>query len=159
MTDSNGVVARIAVSRTGTRFVVTDARGAPLCVARRSWWRLPTRWHATGPDGTPLLMARTRGITRTSAEVHLQRGGRLLVRGSAWRRDFRVTDEHGDVVLTAAPRSSALSLRPYDYAVQQVPGKLHVAEVVAIVHIWRTTMKEESATASVGALAGAAATL
>ncbi len=157
VTDSNGVVARIAVSWSGNRFTAIDAHGARLCAAWTSWWRLPTRWDATGPDGRPLLTARMRGITRTSAEVRLQRGGRFMVRGSAWRRDFRVTDEHGEVVLTAAPRSSALSLRPHDYAVQQTPGTLQLPEVVALVQIWRTTMKEESATAAGGAVAGGAA--
>ncbi|MGY1761434.1 hypothetical protein ACI79G_04280 [Geodermatophilus sp. SYSU D00779] len=157
MTDSNGVVARITADWTGNRFTVTDAQGAPLCAARTSCWRLPTRWRATGPDGSLLLTARMRGITRTSAEVHLQRGGRFLVQGSAWRRDFRVTDEHGEVILTAAPRASAWSLRPHDYAVQQAPGTFQLEEVIALVHIWRTTMKEESATAAGGALAGGAA--
>jgi len=157
VTDANGVVARIAVSWTGNRFTVTDAHGAPLCAARTSWWRLPTRWHATGPDGSPLLMARMRGITRTFAEVRLQRGGRFVVQGSAWRRDFRISDEHGEVVLTAAPRSSALSLRPHDYAVQHAAGTFQLAELVALVQIWRTTMKEESATAAGGAAVGGAA--
>ena len=157
VTDSTGVVARIAVSWTGNRFTATDAQGAPLCAAWTSWWRLPTRWEATGPHGSPLLTARMRGITKTRAEVHLHRGGRFLVQGSAWRRDFRVTDEHGEVVLTAAPRSSALSLRPHDYAVQQAPGTLQLPEVVALVQIWRMTTKEESATAAGGAVAGGAA--
>ncbi len=153
----DGVIARITVDRTGHRFTATDARGAPLCAARTSWWRLPTRWQATGPDGSPLLTARMRGITGSSAEVRLRRGGRFVVQGSAWRRGFRVVDEHGEVVLTAAPRTPAWSLRPHDYAVQPAPGSLQLAEVVAIVHIWRTTRKEESATAAAGAIAGGAA--
>lgn len=157
VTDADGVVARIAVGWTGRRFTVTDAQGAPLCAARTSWWRLPTQWHATGPDGRPLLTARMRGITRTSAEVHLERGGRFVVRGSVWRRDFRVTDEHGRLVLTAAPRSSALSLGPHDYAVHQAPGTFRLPEVVALVQIWRTTVEEESATAAGAAVAGGSA--
>lgn len=157
VTDSNGVVARIAVSWTGNRFTATDARGAPLCAAWTSWWRLPTRWDATGPDGSPLLTARMRGIAKTRAEVDLQRGDRFLIQGSTWRRDFRVTGEHGEVVLTAAPRSSVLSLRPHDYAVQRTPGTLQLAEVVALVQIWRATTEEESATTAGGAVAGGAA--
>jgi hypothetical protein len=98
-----------------------------------------------------------RGITKTSAEVHLHRGGRFVVQGSAWRRDLRVTDEHGEVVLTAAPRSSAWSLRRRGYAVHQAPGTLQLPEVVALVQIWRATMEEESATAAGGAVAGGAA--
>ena len=154
VTDANGVVARIAVTWTGNRFTVTDARGAPLCAGRTSRWRLPTRWDVTGPDGSLLLTVGVRGIARTSAEVHLRRGGRLLVQGRAGRRDLRVTDEHGGVVLTAAPRASAWSLRRHGHAVQHAPGTLQLAEVVALVHIWGRIREEESATAAVGALAG-----
>ncbi|SFO74227.1 hypothetical protein SAMN05660464_0892 [Geodermatophilus dictyosporus] len=157
VTDAYGVVARIAVGRTGNRFTVTDAQGALLCAGRTSRWRLPRRWDVTGPDGSPLLTARVRGIARTSVEVHLRRGGRLLVRGRAWRRDLRVTDEHGEVVLTAVPRAPAWSLRRHGHAVQQAPGRLELAEVVALVHIWGRTREEESATAAVGALAGGSA--
>lgn len=151
------VVARIRAGWTGHRFTVTDPQGTVLCTARTSWWRLPARWDVTDPDGGPLLVARMRGITRTAAEVHLERGGRLVVQGSAWRRDFRVVDEHGRVVLTAVPRTSAFSLRRHDYAVQLDRRILQLAEAVALVHLWRTTMKEESATAASGALAGGAA--
>ncbi|MEX5717427.1 hypothetical protein [Geodermatophilus maliterrae] len=157
VTDVKGVVARIAVSWTGNRFTVTDARGAPLCAARTSWWRLPTRWDATGPDGSPLLTVRMRGIARTSAEVHLQRGGRLVVQGSAWRRDFRVSDERGELVLTATPRSSVWSLRQHDHLVHHDPRTLRLPEVVALVQIWRTTVEEESATAAGAAVAGGSA--
>lgn len=37
----------------------------------------------------------------------------------AWKRDFTVSGADGTAVVTVVPQTSALSLRPHDYAVQQ----------------------------------------
>jgi hypothetical protein len=78
------------------------------------------------------------------------------VRGSAWRRDFIVTDVDGAPVLTAVPRTSAVSFRQHDYAVVQTRPVFQLPEIVALVQIWRMVRKNDAATAS-GA-AGVAAT-
>ena len=85
------------------------------------------------------------------------RGGDFVVRGSAWRRDFTVTDATGTSVLTAAAQTSALSFRPHDYAVQQTGTVLRLPEIVAIVQIWRMIKKSDSAAAAGAATAAGAA--
>ena len=71
---------------------------------------------------------------RNTAAVHMARGSDLIMRGSPWRRDFAVLDEDGRTVLSAAPRTSPMSPRQHDYAVQQsIPGTLNLTEMIAIV--------------------------
>ena len=157
VTDASGVVvARIQPSWTGTSFVAVDADGAAICAARVPWGGLSSTWRATGPDAGPLLSV-TRRFLRSGATVRLERGGDLVVRGSAWRRDFTVTDASGASALTAAPRTSALSFRPHDYAIQQSGHVLRLPEIVAIVQIWRMIKKTESAAAAGAATAAGAA--
>jgi hypothetical protein len=83
---------------------------------------------------------------RNTATVQLARGGDLIVRGRPWRRDFVVLDPDGRMVLSAAPRTSPISLRQHDYAVHQSnPGTLNIAEVIAIVQVWRMVKKSDAA--------------
>jgi hypothetical protein len=68
------------------------------------------------------------------------------VRGSPWRRDFTVLGLDGRTVLSAAPRTSAVSPRQHDYAVHQpAPGTLSPAEVIAIVQVWRMMKRSDVA--------------
>ncbi len=157
VTDQSGaVVARIHPSWTGTSFVAVDADRAVLCTARVPWGGLSSTWRATEPEAGSLLSVTSR-FFRSEASVRLERGGDFVVRGSAWRRDFTVTDASGAVILTATPRTSALSFRPHDYALQQSGSVLRLPEVVAIVQIWRMTKKNESAAAAGAATAAGAA--
>jgi hypothetical protein len=157
VTDQAGaVVARIQPRWTGTGFVAVDADGAPLCAASVGWGGLSSTWRATGPDAAPLLSVTSRFL-RSGASVRLERGGDLVVRGSAWRRDFTVTDDAGTPVLTAVPQTSALSFRPHDFVVQQTGTVLVLPEIVAIVQTWRMIKKNESAAAAGGVAAAGAA--
>jgi hypothetical protein len=156
VTDATGTtVARISTRWTGTSFVASDANDRVLCEASTAWWGLSPTWRATGPDARAMLSLTTR-LMRTSASVHLERGGDFVVRGSAWRRDFIVTDVDGAPVLTAVPRTSAVSFRQHDYAVVQTRPVFQLPEIVALVQIWRMVRKNDAATAS-GAAGAAAA--
>lgn len=150
--DDDQVVALISASWTGTSFAATDGDGQPLCAGATNWLGLSGRWQATGADGSPLL-AVNKSFWRSSAEVTLQRGGSFVVRGSAWRRDFTVVDAFGETVLAAVPRTSALSFRPHDFAVQQVRPALRLPEIVALVQTWRMVRKSEDAAAAGGGAA------
>jgi hypothetical protein len=150
--DRGRLVAYIATSWTGTSFTATDADEHPVCAASQGWLGLSGRWRATGPDGEPLLEVSS-GVLRPRAEVTLQRGGVFLLRGSAWRRDFIVTDPAGETVLGAVPRTPALSFRQHDYAVAQARPVFGLPEIVALVQIWRMVRKNEASAA-----AGSAAT-
>jgi hypothetical protein len=110
---------------------------------------------ATGPGGNPLLSV-TNKLFRSGALVRLGGGAELVVRGIAWRRGFTVADRSGSPVLVATPQTSAMSFRPHDYAVQQTGTLLRLPEIVAIVQIWRTVKKSESASAA-GAVTAAGA--
>ena len=61
-------------------------------------------------------------------------------------------------MLAATPRTSALSLRPYDFAVRQSQGGFSLPEIVALVQIWRMVRKSEDAAAAGAVTAGVAAT-
>ena len=141
-------VAQITPSWTGTRFTVCTPDGQPLCGATAGWVGLSGTWQATRSDGGPLLQVRAT-VLRTAATVTLARGGTLLVSGSAWRRDFVVTDAAGQAVLTAAPRTSPVSFRPNDYTVTQLQPVLDLSEVIALVQIWRTIRTAQASTGSV----------
>jgi uncharacterized protein YxjI len=154
VTDQDGrVVARISARWSGTSFTVTDAGGRPLCAGTAGRWGLARSWRATGPDGRPLLSVTT-SLMFTKAEVHIERGADFVVRGSAWRRDFAVTDVDGQTVLTAVPRTSSWSFRQHDYAVQQTRPVLDLAEVVALVQTWRMVRKNDAAAAGAAGAAG-----
>lgn len=141
--DADGrVAAEIGASWTGLSFAAVDGAGQPLCAASAQALGLSGRWRATGPGGAALLSF-TRSAWRSRAEVTLARGGVFVVRGSAWRRDFAVTDEASATVLAATPRTSALSLHPHDFAVQLRGGGYHLAEIVALIQIWRMVRKSE----------------
>jgi uncharacterized protein YxjI len=152
VTDQSG--ADVALIRRGLgreRFVAEDPTGARLCAGSAGRWGTSNLWRATGSAGEPLLELR-KDLLRTRAGLRLERGGDLVVHGSVWRRDFEVRE--GDlVVLSAVPRTSALSMRPYEYGVQQHSDRLTLAEIVAVVHIWRMLRKRDDASA-----AGAAST-
>jgi uncharacterized protein YxjI len=151
------LVARIATRWTGTAFTAADADGHPLCAASTGWFGLRGRWRATGPDGRPLLQV-DRSLLRPRATLTLAAGARFAIHGSVWRRDFSITDAAGLPVLTAVPTTPALSLRPHDYAVAVVRPVLGLAEVVALVQIWRMAAKGDDsaggATATMAASAG-----
>jgi len=157
--DADGaVVARVTAAWTGGRFSVTNPVGAPLCAGTTSRRWLAGSWQVTDAAGAPLL-AMTAKPLRHTATVQLARGGELTIRGSAWRRDFVVVDADGAAVLTVAPRTSALSPSQDDYAVHQHrPGRLSVAEVIAVVQVWRMVKKSDAAlltaTASTATTAG-----
>jgi hypothetical protein len=140
-------VARITASWTGTRFTVSTPDGQPLCAATTGWLGLSGNWQATRDDDGPLLQVRAT-LLRSAATVTLARGGTLLVRGSAWRRDFIVTDGTDRVVLTAAPRTSALSIHPQDYAVTLLQPVLDLTELIALVQIWRMVGRTETTSGS-----------
>src|SRR4051794_14626691 len=146
--------ADVAMIRRGIgreRFVAEDPTGARLCAGSAGRWGTSNLWRATDSTGSPLLEL-SKDLWRARASLRLERGGELVVHGSVWRRDFEVRDSDL-VVLSAVPRTSALSMRPYEYGVQQHSGRLTLAEVVAVVHIWRTLRKRDDASA-----AGAAST-
>ena len=153
----NRVVAEISTSWTGLSFVAVHGTGQPLCAGSAQAFGLSGRWRATGPDRAELLSV-TKSWWRSRAELTLARGGTFTLRGSAWRRDFAVTDAADATVLAATPRTSALSLRPYDFAVHQMQGGFSVPEIVAVVQIWRLVRKSEDAGAAGAAAAGVAAT-
>jgi hypothetical protein len=147
--DASGeTVAWISTSWTGASFSVQDKYGNFLCKASAGLFGLSSTWQATGSDGNPLLRL-TRRFLGSKGDVHLERGGDFLVRGSAWRRDFVVTDERARPVLLAVPRTHALSLRPHDYAVEQTSGVFLLGEMISLVQIWRMARKSDSTTAAV----------
>ena len=74
----------------------------------------------------------------------------VVFRGSPWKRDFTVTDPAGPTVLNAVPQTGALSIHPHDYAVQQTGPVFDLAEMVAVVQIWRMVKKQEGAAGVVG---------
>jgi hypothetical protein len=157
VTDATGaVVAHISPRWTGTAFAAEDANGSALCEATTGWWGLSGTWHATGPDGRAMLSVTTR-FMRTSADVHLERGGDFVIRGSAWKRDFLVADVSGVPIVTAVPRTSAVSFRQHDYAVVQPRPVLQLPELVALVQIWRMVRKSDAAAAAGGVAAAGAA--
>ena len=149
--------AHVSVKWTGTAFTATDADDEPLCAAAVGWGGLSSTWKATGPDGRPLLSVK-KSWAGTRADVTLARGGTFVLRGSAWRRDFTVTDAQGATVLSAVPQTSALSFHPFHYAVEQARPVFDLAEVVALVQIWRLVKKQESAVAAAGAAGAIGAT-
>ena len=149
---NDAVVAEIVTSWTGTSFRAFDAEGGPLCSGTATWLGMSGRWEVTDGVGEPLLTLR-KSPWRAQAELELARGGTFRVRGSTWRRGFAVLDAAGDVVLAAVPQSSALSFRAYAFGVQQTGGRLTLAEVVALVQVWRLLRKNEDAAAAGGAVA------
>ena len=160
VTDAHGnPVAKVTAAWSGGRFSVSAIDGDPLCEGVTSRWWLSGKWQVTDADGVPLLTVTAKPL-RNAAAVQLARGGELIVRGSPWRRDFVVVDQDGRTVLSASPRTSAVSPRQHDYAVQQsAPGALRLAEVIAIVQVWRVVKKSDvavlAATSSTAAAAGA----
>ena len=152
---TGAVVARIKPRWTSTSFVAVDADGAALCAGNATWGGLSPTWRATGADAGPLLAVTTK-LFRSGATVRLESGAELVVRVSAWRRDFTVSDTSGVPVLTALPQTSAMSFRPHDYVVKQTGTLLGLPEIVAIVQVWRMVKKNESA-AAVGAATAAGA--
>jgi hypothetical protein len=146
VTDSHGnPVARVSAARRGSRFTVTSVDRRPLCAGGASRWWLSGKWQVTDADGAPLLTV-TATPLRNRASVRLARGGELTLRGSSWRRDFTLLDAAGRIVLSAAPRTSAISPRQHDYAVQQsIPPVLDLAEVIAVVQVWRMVKKSDVA--------------
>jgi hypothetical protein len=155
---AGALVALISTPWTGTSFTATDADLRPLCAGRAARWGLSGRWVATGPDGAPLFELR-KSTWRSSAELTLTRGGAFAIRGSAWKRDFTITRTGStDPLVSAVPRTKALSLRPHDYAVQQLEPVLDLAELVAAVQIWRLVRKNDDATAGATAATIAATT-
>jgi uncharacterized protein YxjI len=152
VTDPTGATVALIRSKIGGgRFVVEDTTGTTLCAGSAGWWGMSNLWRATGPAGEPLLEMR-KDVLRARAAVRLARGADLVVHGSLWRRSFEVRDGDG-VVLSAMPQTSALSLRPYEYAVQQPSEDLTLAEMVAVVQIWRLLRKRDDASAAAGSTA------
>jgi uncharacterized protein YxjI len=150
VTDATG--AHVALIRNrfgGARFVAEDSAGLTLCAGSAGWWGLSNRWLATDSTGEALLELRKSGL-RARAEIWLERGGEFVVHGSLWRRDFEVRDG-AHVVLSAVPQAAALSLRPYEYAVRAPSGRLTLAEVVAVVQIWRLVRKRDDASSAAAA--------
>lgn len=142
-------VAEIGVTWTGTGFTATDTAGARLCAGRSGGFS-PT-WRATGPDERPLLTVR-RGWTGSRAEVVLERGGTYELHGSAWRQDFAVRGPAGTPVVEAVAQRSAWSFTPYDYVVRQTEPTFDLAELVAVVQIWRMIRRGDVATAGAAAV-------
>lgn len=141
------LVAQISTSWTGMSFAAVDGGGHRLCAG--SARRLGLSWRATGPDRADLLSL-TKSLRRAQAEVALTRGGVFVLRGSTWRRDFAVTDGDGGTVLAVTAETSAVSLRPFDFAVRQRQPGLDLAEIVAMVQIWRMVRDGEDAAVAVG---------
>ena len=69
-----------------------------------------------------------------------------------------VTDAEGATVLSVTPRAPALSLRPYEFAVQPNARRFNLAEIVALVQIWRMVRKNDDAAAASVVAAGVAVT-
>jgi hypothetical protein len=157
VTDARGTaVAQITAGWSMTRFTVADPAGRPLASAATGWSGFSRTWRAALADGSPLLTLTAR-MFRAGATAELADGTVLTVRGSAWRRDFTVTAADGTPVLVASPRTSAVSLRPYDYAVSQPRPVLSLPTVVVLVQVWRTVRKAEGAAAGAGAATAAVA--
>ena len=159
-------VAWISTRLTSNAFTAADASGRPLCEASAGRWGLSRTWKALGPRGRPLLTV-TFGWFRRSGAVSLARNsldgnsldgsGELTLDGGTWSRAFSVVDRGGNALLRATPRTSSFSFRQHDYAVETAAGGLELAEVVALVQIWRTVRRNESAAAAGGAAAAGAA--
>ncbi len=145
-------MASISARWTGTGFTVHDVAGQVLCEASAGAWGLSRTWRVTGSDGQ-LMMTMTKALLRKSAVVHLANGEDFVLRGSAWKRDFAVTDRAGRTVLQAVPRTGALALRPHDYRVEQTGQVLSLPEFVALVQIWRMNQNGEAASAAAGGAA------
>lgn len=140
-------VARITTGRLGARFEATDSNGVLLCAGAARLLGLSGVWRTSGPSSQPLLVAR-KSLLRARAAAELERGGDLVIRGSVWKRDFQVTDAAGAVILTAVPTSPLLSLRPDEFVIEQATPMLSLAEVVALVAIWRLIRKADNAAAA-----------
>ncbi|MDP9100777.1 MAG: hypothetical protein M3N21_01300 [Actinomycetota bacterium] len=151
------VVARLSPRWTGSSFQAVDVAGAPLCAGSRLGWGLSGRWQVSGADGSA-LMSVSKGWWRPEARAALARGGDYVLRGSAWRRRFVVTDVAGSPVLTALPRTSALSMHPYDFAVEVNATGWSLAEVVGLVQTWRMARKSDD-TAAAGSVAATVTTM
>lgn len=144
------LLAAIRVSWTGTSFSAVDAAGDVLCAASVGLRGLSRTWVATGP-GRPLLSLRRRG--GSSADVTLVRGGAFRVQGSVWTRDVTVIGQDGATVVSAVPASSAWSFHPHDDAVRLVEPAFDLAELVALVQIWRTAKRNDAAGGAAAAMA------
>ena len=157
VTDTHGnPVARVTATWSGGRFSVTTLDGGPMCDGATSRWWPTGKWQVTDAQGRPLLTVSAKPLRNTAA-VHLARGRDLIMRGSPWRRDFAVLDEDGRTVLSAAPRTPPISPRQHDYAVHQsIPGTLNLAEMIAIVQVWRMVKKSDAAVLAATSTAAAA---
>jgi hypothetical protein len=82
-------------------------------------------------------------VLRGKAQVTLARGGSLAVTGSILRRDFQVLD--GDELVLSAVRRGGSILSTFSEFSVQASDRLTLAEVVAIVHIWRQLCKRDDA--------------
>jgi hypothetical protein len=141
-------VALISTSWTGASFSVDGKDGHLLCQASAGFFGLSPTWSATDSEGRPLLRL-SRRLLASKADVRLERGGEYLVRGSAWKRDFVVTDDRGRAVLRAVPRTPAVSFHPHDYTVEPTGEVFRLDELIALVQIWRMVLKgDSSATAA-----------
>lgn len=146
-------VAHIEVKWTGLSFTATGGAGEPLCAGSARLAGLSSTWTATAADDRPLLSL-ARSVTGARGEVTLQRGGTFAVRGSVWDRDFVVAADDGTEVLSALLESSIWSFRPEEYAVRVIRPALDLAEVVALVQIWRMANAQGDAAGGVVGAAG-----
>jgi hypothetical protein len=145
VTDGLGrLTAQISVPWHGSSFTATEPDGALLCAAAPGMYGLSPTWRVTGADGRELLMMRWRW-TGTTAWITLDRGGKLVLRTRLWKEEFTIVDAEGVEVVRAAPATRRLSLRRRDCVVRQVEPTLDLAELVAIMQIWR--MNDEDAVA------------
>jgi hypothetical protein len=131
-----GLTAQISVPWHGSSFTVTRPDGTVLCAAALGKYGFSSTWKVTGGDGRELLTTRWRW-TGSTAWITLDRGDKLLLRTRWWKEGFTLVDANGVEVVRAAPATRRRSIRRRDCVVRQVEPTLDLAELVAVMQIWR----------------------
>jgi len=143
----DGVVARIEVGVwNGRSFTATTPDGVPLC-SGRSRGIFSTWWDAVDPAGAPLVSLRRSGWGGSRTRVDL--GGRAMtLHGSFSGRQWRLEDEREEVVLSSETTTGFFTFRPHAWEVQRHRDPLTLAQVVAVVQLFRLSQKAQAAAAA-----------
>jgi len=89
------------------------------------------------------LLSMTTNLFKSRAVVHLDGDGELVLHGNGWGDGFTIRDADGRYVArtSSEPPSPGAARHPDDMVLVEIPGVLHLAEIISVVHIWRMVKK------------------